>query len=90
MAAAPGAAPLVDLRATLRAVPGSPPRAGAWQLVCDYVRTAAVGSTAATGITETIKPFDPRRGADQAEPAAVLTALDTGRPVAFYGWWPTR
>ena len=38
---------------------------------------------------DTIKGFDRAQGADHHQLATVLDALDHGRPVAFYGWWPT-
>ena len=87
--AAPGAAPVVDLRATLLAAPAG---AGHRRRVGARRRLPAGRSPARppTTATETIKPFDRRRGADQAQLTSVLAALDAGRPVAFYGWWPTE
>lgn len=89
MAAAAGAGPVVDLRATLRAVPPGGGTDGAWDLAVGYVCASVAGEGGAAAATETIKSFDRRRGADQAELEAVVAALDAGRPVAFYGWWPT-
>jgi WhiB family redox-sensing transcriptional regulator len=40
-------------------------------------------------VEESIKDFDTTSGTSQVELARVLEALDDGRPVAFYGWWPT-
>lgn len=82
-------APVVDLRATLPAVPAGGGTADAWEHVVDYLRTTVAEASGAAVATDTIKSFDRRRGADQAQLAAVLAALDAGRPVAFYGWWPT-
>lgn len=90
LAAAPGATPVVDLRTTLRAVPEGGGTTGAWDLAVDYVCTCVDGGAGAAAAAETIKSFDRRRGADQAQLDAVVAALDSGRPVAFYGWWPTR
>jgi hypothetical protein len=89
MAASAGAAPVVDLRATLHAAPLGGGTAGAWDLAVDYVRKSVTAEGGDAAATETIKSFDRRRGADQGELEAVLASLDSGRLVAFYGWWPT-
>ena len=89
MAAAPGAGPVVDLRATLLAAPPGVGTASAWEHAVGYLRAVARVATGAAAATETIKSFDRRRGADQAQLEAVLGAIDAGRPVAWYGWWPT-
>ena len=87
LAAAPSAAPVVDLRAT----PGAGPLGGKapddWGAALDYVDEFVGGAGA---VRETIKRFGRRRGADHAQLERVLDALDDGRPVAFYGWWPTE
>jgi WhiB family redox-sensing transcriptional regulator len=83
-------APIVDLRGG--AVDGgdlvglSP-----WLWCVEYVRriVAASRDRHATLVEEQIKGFDISSGSDQAQFARVLAALDAGRPVAFYGWWPT-
>ena len=38
---------------------------------------------------DAIKSFDSTSGTRQPQLARVLDALDNGRPVVFYGWWPT-
>ena len=89
LAAVSSVAPVVDLRATLPAAPTGGGTVDAWEDVVDYLRTTVAGTTGVAVATDTIKSFDRRRGADQAQLSAVLAALDAGRPVAFYGWWPT-
>ena len=86
--AAPGAAPVVDLRATVSAGPAGAGADSAWERAVDYLRVVA--GVPPTTPPATIKPFDVRRGADHDQLAAVLAALDRGAPVAFYGWWPTE
>ena len=90
LAAAAAAAPVVDLRATMHAVPPGGGTAGAWEHAVDYVRTTVAGDAGTAVATDTIKSFDRRRGADQAQLDATVASLDAGRPVAFYGWWPTE
>jgi len=84
------ASPVVDLRPGL----GESLDAGgaAWDAVMDFVRRASGTRSDGRMLAgpETIKSFDPRRGADHAQLERVLAALDGGRPVAFYGWWPTE
>lgn len=91
-----GSAPVVDLRnaephrsLTQPAAPMGDGTAGAWEGAVDYLRAVAGAAGGATA-TETIKSFDRRRGADQVQLEVVLTELDRGRPIAFYGWWPTQ
>ena len=89
IAAVPAAAPVVDLRVSMRAAPSGGGTACAWEHAVDYVRRTVVGEAGVAAVTETIKSYDRRRGADQVQLETVLTVLDSGRPVAFYGWWPT-
>ena len=65
---------------------------GTWdQLVADVHAFAASGAASGGSVQiDTIKPFDSRRGADHDELERVLAALDAGRPVAFFGWWPSE
>ena len=85
-------APIVDLRETLIDTAGlgelSP-----WSWCVEYVRrsvTAAGPHRQQRGCVEdSIKRFDSTAGSDQPQLNRVLEALDDGRPVAFYGWWPT-
>lgn len=80
------AADLRDDRLDAGVLSGGPT---AWNGAVDYLRHhAMVCGDDREQVVETIKPFDRRRGADHAELDAVLAALDDGRPVAFYGWWP--
>jgi WhiB family transcriptional regulator, redox-sensing transcriptional regulator len=85
------AAPIVDLRGKTIDVTGlaglSP-----WLWCIDYVRRWMAGSTGdriEQLVEDPIKGFDSAVGIDQRQLARVLDALDEGRPVAFYGWWPT-
>ena len=83
------ASPVVDLRPVTGAWPELD--APAWSAALRLVGSAArVAGASTQNRTATIKPFDRDRGADHAQLAAVLAALDRGRPVAFYGWWPTE
>jgi hypothetical protein len=86
--AAPSAAPVVDLRAQARPLLDTAPTP--WESAVDYVRRFVAGTADAATVAETIKPFDRRRGADPEQLARVLTTLDEGSPIAFYGWWPTE
>jgi WhiB family redox-sensing transcriptional regulator len=84
-------APTVDLRDTAVDVTGliglSP-----WLWCVEYVRrfvADASGQPSDQLVEEAIKTFDSTSGTDQPQLGRVLDALDDGRPVAFYGWWPT-
>ncbi len=84
-------APIVDLRGTAVDVAGltglSP-----WLWCVEYVRrfvADASGQPSEQLVEEAIKAFDSTSGTDQPQLARVLDALDGGRAVAFYGWWPT-
>lgn len=85
------AAPVVDLRdrpVATAAFDDLEP----WEWCREFVRRFVSGAddrTARRLTEDTIKGFDRARGADHHQLAAVLDALDHGRPVAFYGWWPT-
>lgn len=84
------ASPVVDLRPALAEFVDD--RDVTWDAVMAFVGRAA-GARPDGGqqpARETIKSFDPRRGADHAQLEHVLATLDRGRPVAFYGWWPTE
>jgi WhiB family redox-sensing transcriptional regulator len=64
----------------------------AWEWCRHYVDRFVAGTSDRAGrrlTDDTIKGFDRNRGADHHQLATVLDALDHGRPVAFYGWWPT-
>jgi WhiB family redox-sensing transcriptional regulator len=84
-------APIVDLRGGAVDVTGlaglSP-----WLWCVEFVRRSVAGSDA-LGIEhlveDSIKGFDSTSGTDQPQLSRLLAALDDGRPVAFYGWWPT-
>jgi WhiB family redox-sensing transcriptional regulator len=82
-------APLVDLRGPeidLSGLDGSDP----WSWCVEYARTWLSAPDANDVLAEDlIKEFDATSGTSQAQLARVLDALDDGRPVAFYGWWPT-
>jgi WhiB family transcriptional regulator, redox-sensing transcriptional regulator len=82
-------APIVDLRGPevdLSALDGSEP----WLWCVEYVRSWLSASDATDELVEElIKEFDAASGTSQTQLARVLDALDDGRPVAFYGWWPT-
>ena len=89
LAAAPSAAPVVDLRVGAgRGRAARRRRHRRLGTAVDYLEQ--FGGTGATVARETIKPFDRRPGADHDQLDRVLAALDDGRPVAFYGWWPTE
>jgi WhiB family redox-sensing transcriptional regulator len=81
--------PLVDLRATsIDTAPlgGMSP----WLWAVEYVRRFVAGTAGLDQLVEdSIKSFDAATGGDQAQLNRVLDALDEGRAVAFYGWWPT-
>jgi Transcription factor WhiB/Papain family cysteine protease len=88
----PGAAPVVDLRDQPCAGPLSDHGAKAWEGAIDYLRTFVAGGTITCEtdlVSETIKSYNAHRGADHDQLRRVLDSLDAGRPVAFYGWWPT-
>ena len=88
---APSAAPVVDLRSAPQAGPlAGDVTSDAWEHAVDYLRRFVTGGSGAPVVCETIKPFDRRRGADHDQLDMVIAALDAGRPVAFYGWWPTE
>jgi Transcription factor WhiB/Papain family cysteine protease len=92
LSAPPAAAPVVDLRDRPHAVPLGEHAATAWEGAIDYLRDFVAEGAVIAGnelISETIKPFNRRRGADLEQMRKVLECLDAGRPVAFYGWWPT-
>ena len=89
-AAAPPAAPVVDMRddwARQHHRTGAP---SAWEQVVDDLRSFATGASGDDVELETIKPFDSRRGADHDELERVIAALDAGQAVGFYGWWPSE
>jgi WhiB family redox-sensing transcriptional regulator len=84
-------APIVDLRGRAVDVAGltglSP-----WLWCVEYVRrfvADASGQPSEQLVEEAIKAFDSTSGTGQPQLARVLDALDGGRAVAFYGWWPT-
>jgi hypothetical protein len=92
MSAPPAAAPVVDLRDEPHALPLGHRESAAWDAAMDYLRAFVAESALDSGtrlVTETIKPFNRHRGADQEQMRRVLDCLDSGRPLAFYGWWPT-
>jgi WhiB family redox-sensing transcriptional regulator len=91
----PSAAPVVDLRTAPHAGPlddgtGDGRGARAWEHAVDYLSRFVTGGSDGPVVGQVIKPFARRRGADHDQLAEVLAALDDGRPVAFYGWWPTE
>jgi WhiB family transcriptional regulator, redox-sensing transcriptional regulator len=90
---APRAAePVVDLRERPHAVPLGECAATAWECAIDYLRDFVAAGAIFAGnelVSQTIKPFNRHRGADHEQMRRVLDCLDAGRPVAFYGWWPT-
>jgi hypothetical protein len=91
LAAVPPVAPVVDLRGVAgRLVDATGPWDDALAYLDTFVRTTGNVGPEAAVVEETIKRHDSRRGADAGQLAAVLAALDDGRPVAFYGWWPTE
>ena len=84
-------APIVDLRESAVDVAGlgglSP-----WRWSVEYVRRSVMASASIRSeelVEDSIKGFDSGSGGDRRQLARVLEALDDGRPVAFYGWWPT-
>jgi WhiB family redox-sensing transcriptional regulator len=86
----PAVAPIVDLRALgvdVAALGGL----SAWSWCVEYVRRGVADT--ANGdhriVDDDIKCFDTATGSDHEQLARVLAALDDGRAVAFYGWWPT-
>src|SRR4051794_28509660 len=90
--APPAAAPVVDLRHQPHAVPLAECAGTAWDGAIDYLREFVAEGLVLTEtelVGETIKPFNQLRGADHDQMRRVLECLDAGRPVAFYGWWPT-
>ncbi len=92
LSAPPAAAPVVDLRDEPHARPLGGGGRPAWDAAVDYLRDFVTGGAVDAGaaiIGETIKPFNRHRGADQDQMRRVLDCLDSGHPVAFYGWWPT-
>ena len=90
LAAERRAAPIVDLRHELVTDDDFADR-DPWAWCKEYTRRHVVAASPANAdvVGLTLKEFDLTRGADQAELAEVIAALDAGRPVAFYGWWPT-
>lgn len=88
----PRVEPVVDLRGRLIGLPefadtGVP----AWEWCCDLVRRFVAGADDRAlhrVVDDTIKGRDRNSGADQHQLAAVLGALDRGRPVAISSWWP--
>jgi Transcription factor WhiB len=92
LSAPPAAAPVVDLRNRPHAVPLGDGAVTPWDGAIDYLRVFVAEGTVHAGselVSETIKPFNRHRGADHEQMRRVLDCLDAGRPVAFYGWWPT-
>ena len=84
-------APIVDLRGAAVDVTGlaglSP-----WLWSVEYARRVVAATTGQPSerLTEdAIKSFDSTSGTGQPQLTRVLEALDDGRAVAFYGWWPT-
>jgi WhiB family redox-sensing transcriptional regulator len=89
--ASPEVRPIVDLRDTAVDTAGLDGLAP-WLWSVEYVRRfVARPSEGDVGdlVEDPIKSFDPTTGSDQPQLARVLAALDDGRAVAFYGWWPT-
>ena len=63
-----------------------------WQWALEYVRRCVTTSAMDQHeelVEDPIKEFDAGSGSDRHQLARVLEALDQGRAVAFYGWWPT-
>lgn len=84
-------APLVDLR-HLDIDMGTLAGLSPWLWSIEFARRTVIGHDEhgmRPLVEESIKGFDNRAGADQHQFAGVLDALDAGRAVAFYGWWPT-
>jgi WhiB family redox-sensing transcriptional regulator len=89
--ASPEVGPIVDLRGTAVDTAGLDGLAP-WLWSVEYVRRFVAGSSDGVIddlVEDPIKGFDPSTGTDQPQLARVLDALDDGRAVAFYGWWPT-
>jgi WhiB family redox-sensing transcriptional regulator len=84
------ASPVVDLRGPAIDLGGLDDLAP-WPWCVEFARRwlTAPDQPAEHLVEDPIKNFDATSGTDQAELARVLGALDDGRPVAFYGWWPT-
>jgi hypothetical protein len=92
LSAPPAAAPVVDLRHQPHAMPLAESADAAWDGAVDYLRDFVAAGTVlgeSELVSETIKPFNRNRGADHEQMRRVLDCLDAGRPIAFYGWWPT-
>ena len=93
LSAPPGAAPVVDLRgpSARRAAQRSRDdgRGRARSTTCGRSSPRRRARPRRELVGETIKPFNAHRGADHDQLRRVLDCLDAGRPVAFYGWWPT-
>ena len=89
-AAAPPAAPIVDMRSAWARRRRGAGAGSAWAEVIDGLRAFAGAGSGEAVELETIKPFDSRRGADHDELDRVLAALDAGQPVGFFGWWPSE
>jgi hypothetical protein len=63
-----------------------------WEGAIAYLRDFVAKGPITAGcelVAETIKPYNAYRGADHDQMRRVLECLDAGRPIAFYGWWPT-
>ena len=84
--------PVVDLRSRLVGLPEfAETDETAWEWCCDLVRRLVAGPddrALQRVVDDTIKGLDRNSGADQHQLAAVLGALDRGRPVAISSWWP--
>ena len=84
-------APIVDLRRTavdVNGLAGLSPWLWCVELVRRWVADSD-GHRIERLVEDSIKGFDSGSGGDRRQLARVLEALDDGRPVAFYGWWPT-
>jgi WhiB family transcriptional regulator, redox-sensing transcriptional regulator len=64
---------------------------GPWSWCMEYARRwmTTTDRPADELVEQSIKNFDATSGTSQGGLARVLETLDDGRPVAFYGWWPT-
>ena len=74
-------------RSTITGLDGLAP----WLWCVEFVRRSSPDPTIGgieDLVEDSIKGTD-AAGTDQPQLARVLDALDDGRPVAFYGWWPT-
>jgi WhiB family redox-sensing transcriptional regulator len=90
--ASPEVRPIVDLRGATVDTAGLDGLAP-WLWSVEYVRRFVAGSGERSVdelVEDAIKGFDSSTGSDQPQLARVLAALDDGRAVAFYGWWPTE